>query len=81
MEKLYMCSVISTIDGAVNTNLLFTGKEETTIAEAEKRFVDMIKDEIDAGVSEYELEDMISNGYATSGNLCICLNHPRVITV
>lgn len=76
-----MCSVISTVDGAVNTNLLFTGKEESTIAEAEKRFVEMIKSEISDELSEDELEDMISNGYAVSGNLCICLNHPHVITV
>jgi hypothetical protein len=72
----------SIVDGVVNTNLLFTGKEEKAImAEAERQFVEMIKNEISCEFSKDELNDIIANGYAECGSLCICLSYPNVITV
>lgn len=78
MEPLYACSVISTVDNAVCTNLLFIGEEKETIANAEKAFLGMIKDEISDDLPQESLEQYLDDGYAISGNLCICINHPVI---
>jgi hypothetical protein len=78
----YICSVISTVDNAVMTNLAFFGDDQTSVVrQAETEFKQMVLNEISDHFNEKDLDDILNDGYCESGNLYICINHPQMYSV
>ena len=66
-----VCSVISTIDGAVCANQVFIGERDAVKRAAEQCFVDMVRDETSFGD---DIDKCLQDGCVMEGNLYICIN-------